>query len=470
MKNLNLEIEGFGLINEAKIEISKINVVGGVNASGKSTASKILYCFLKAMSLNRQEYVLSTILLSLNKFINIMEAPKRDVEFNNISNEKFTMDDNFEDILKAYVYAKDTYDRLGASYFETPIDELMIDLVDEIESLFPVLIDKENQYYSSIVRSLFSEEWLLDFEGRSKIYNELFNCSVSYVFTEINGFRYERDSELKFQDISYDDFDRSFIYSTEGSFNFLNDVFYIDSISTFDLYYYLSQGIKGHLKHLLADIDKEEGLNLNFGLEDGKVIDKRTESKLKLSEDIIQLMDSINERISDIIGGKVNKKSEIYYNGKGFGKEYFYFQPISSNDSYKLNISSGIQQITLIQILLANYKLQPGSFLIIDEPEVNLHPDWQFKLAEILVLLAKDLNIIVYLNSHSPFFIEAIDAFTEFYDMQDDINYYLTEESEVEGKYNFTKIESDELYKIYENLGNAYDLINQLRLRKRFEQ
>ena len=83
------------------------------------------------------------------------------------------------------------------------------------------------------------------------------------------------------------------------------------------------------------------------------------------------------------------------------------------------------------------------------------------------MLLAKDLNITIYLNSHSPFFIEAIDAFTEFYDMKDDINYYLTEESENEGKYNFIKIDSNELYKIYENLGNAYDLINQLRLRKR---
>lgn len=106
--------------------------------------------------------------------------------------------------------------------------------------------------------------------------------------------------------------------------------------------------------------------------------------------------------------------------------------------------------------------------MIIDEPEVNLHPEWQFKFAEILVLLAKELDITIYLNSHSPFFIEAIDAFTEFYDMQDEVNYYLTEESEVEGKYDFTKIPSNKLSKIYENLGNPYDLIDQLRLKKRF--
>ena len=83
-----------------------------------------------------------------------------------------------------------------------------------------------------------------------------------------------------------------------------------------------------------------------------------------------------------------------------------------------------------------------------------------------MVLLAKDLNITVYLNSHSPFFIEAIDAFTEFYDMQEDVNFYFGEESENEGKYDFIKIGSDELYRIYDNLGRPYDLIDQLRLQK----
>lgn len=64
-------------------------------------------------------------------------------------------------------------------------------------------------------------------------------------------------------------------------------------------------------------------------------------------------------------------------------------------------------------------------------------------------------------------FIEAINAFSEYYDMQDDVNYYLTEESEVKGMYNFTMIPSNKLVKIYNNLGNVYDLIDELRLKKR---
>ena len=37
-----------GPINKADIDLNKINVVGVNNATGKSTTSKLLYCFLKS--------------------------------------------------------------------------------------------------------------------------------------------------------------------------------------------------------------------------------------------------------------------------------------------------------------------------------------------------------------------------------------------------------------------------------------
>ena len=45
---MNLEIKDIGVVNTANINISKINVVGGVNSSGKTTVSKLLYCYLKS--------------------------------------------------------------------------------------------------------------------------------------------------------------------------------------------------------------------------------------------------------------------------------------------------------------------------------------------------------------------------------------------------------------------------------------
>ena len=66
-KNLTLEIKHFGRINHADIKINRINVIGGVNASGKSTVARLLYCFLKANVLNDDEYIRKVLINRINK-------------------------------------------------------------------------------------------------------------------------------------------------------------------------------------------------------------------------------------------------------------------------------------------------------------------------------------------------------------------------------------------------------------------
>lgn len=98
-----------------------------------------------------------------------------------------------------------------------------------------------------------------------------------------------------------------------------------------------------------------------------------------------------------------------------------------------------------------------------DEPEVHLHPEWQVKLAKILVLLVKDLNVNLFINSHSPQFIEAIEVYSIKYSLRDETNFYLTKKDENIEKYNVEKIEYDNLYEIYNNLGDPYDMIDEVR-------
>lgn len=182
--------------------------------------------------------------------------------------------------------------------------------------------------------------------------------------------------------------------------------------------------------------------------------------------------DQSYSKIVDEVNGIIRKIHELipgYFQPTFFINDFAFEKDGLLYPTY--NTSSGIKQIGIIELLIEKEKIMPGSFLIIDEPEVNLHPDWQFKFAEILVLLAKDMDINIYINSHSPMFIEAMDAFIEYYDMENDVNYYLTNKSdENKEKYDFNKINSNELYKIYENLGNGYKLINQLRLKKRLSR
>ena len=82
-------------------------------------------------------------------------------------------------------------------------------------------------------------------------------------------------------------------------------------------------------------------------------------------------------------------------------------------------------------------------------------------------MLAKEGNIILYINSHSPMFIEAMDTFAEYYDFGEYVSYYLSEQSgDDKNRFDFNKVPSDELYLIYDNLGDPYDYLDRVRLSK----
>ena len=86
---------------------------------------------------------------------------------------------------------------------------------------------------------------------------------------------------------------------------------------------------------------------------------------------------------------------------------------------------------------------------------------------EVEIIYVKKGNITIYINSHSPMFIEAMDTYSEYYDFDNYVNYYLSEKLENdETKAIFKKIPNNELYKIYDNLGDPFDYLDKVRLAK----
>ncbi|MFO0586611.1 MAG: ATP-binding protein [Polyangiaceae bacterium] len=79
---------------------------------------------------------------------------------------------------------------------------------------------------------------------------------------------------------------------------------------------------------------------------------------------------------------------------------------LTVNEDLKIdlyNASSSIKQIAPL-LLYLRYRAAPNQTLIIDEPEMNLHPEGQAKLLEALGMLA-NLGVRVLLTTHSPYFM-----------------------------------------------------------------
>lgn len=77
----------------------------------------------------------------------------------------------------------------------------------------------------------------------------------------------------------------------------------------------------------------------------------------------------------------------------------------------KADLSSGQLWIcTLVETVLQYYKPDKDlslDFLLIDEPETSLHPDWQKKIPMILEALQKSLGCQIFVATHSPFIISS---------------------------------------------------------------
>jgi predicted ATPase len=87
-------------------------------------------------------------------------------------------------------------------------------------------------------------------------------------------------------------------------------------------------------------------------------------------------------------------------------------QPIFTRDgeAYPIqSVATGIQAFVIIQRLLELGLAEPKRLLILDEPEVHMHPKWQLEYAKLLVSMVDELGMNVLMTTHSPVFVEAME-------------------------------------------------------------
>ena len=168
--------------------------------------------------------------------------------------------------------------------------------------------------------------------------------------------------------------------------------------------------IESHLKTLGEDID----IPYPFLIKD---LYFKLSTQQKYTED---WTNSYKKKITSIIDGEFKKDEDGIFR--------FYRQ----NKRFELvDVATGIKTFGILQTLLDNNRLNSYSLLILDEPEVHLHPEWQLKMAKIIVELVKN-GVKIVVNSHSPYMIEALKRYSELEEIENKINFYLAENGYIE--------------------------------------
>ncbi|NJN28533.1 MAG: ATP-binding protein [Cyclobacteriaceae bacterium] len=80
-----------------------------------------------------------------------------------------------------------------------------------------------------------------------------------------------------------------------------------------------------------------------------------------------------------------------------------HFLKFNYNGNYHDSDGAGEGLLSLFTIIDALYDSKPGEIIVIDEPELSLHPSLQRNLLDLLLEYSKDRQIVV--STHSPYFI-----------------------------------------------------------------
>lgn len=178
---------------------------------------------------------------------------------------------------------------------------------------------------------------------------------------------------------------------------------------------------------------------------------RNTEAESELEELLVNTkLENIFSLLGQVTKGKIVENEEGDFVLQDEGNISFDMQ----------NLSMGVKAFSMIRMLLEKGILKERDVLILDEPEIHLHPEWQLIYAEIMVLLEKYFHLTILITTHSPYFLEAIEMYTRKHEVADSTNYYVTEQ---DGKEAVLRDVTGQLERVYRLLSEPFAKLESLQ-------
>lgn len=370
---MKLIIENLGIIKQAEIDLNKkFTIFCGRNSTGKTYASYVLHAFLEDENMYQ--------LHCINEIIEQI-----------VANGSFTISRTFiEEWLKAncQVVVEQTGSIFGIS--DTTKNKLF--------SKFALFVNYTDEDYNDVITTPLSAQLV---EGTSfwKISKEK-NSDVVRIESNVNTANLQQPGSLratmlichilrnlafcKMYGVRMLTVERNSIYTFKTEL----------SLSRNELIDHIQQTSKSEIDVL--DIINKSSRRYPFAVR----------SSLKIANDLenVQKSESVFAPIADIIEqnlllGEVSMTKS--------GDVEFHPQGMAVSRRLPFHLSSSIVKTMASFVIYLRHIAKVGDTLIIDEPEMNFHPDVQILLAQIFAILTtKGLRVVV--STHSDYIVREI--------------------------------------------------------------
>lgn len=381
---MEFSVKDIGVISKAAIDIKGITVIAGLNNTGKSTVGRALFSVFNSLY-DKEEKIREEKVRSISDLIT-------NIHFG-LTEQRFMY--NRREIAEKIIQQSD---RLKDDA------KLIIDLLEKYDEALTQIEDKSeyDRYVSRIQEVLkISDEEIFNTIMEKRIQAE-FTGQINNVYSDRTG-----EIELKIKNekvlvrIKSDK-----VVGIAGNIRLNTEIVYLDDP------FVLDEGGKNPWRTMTYPNHRSYLKDKIFDFrKSGSIVDEIVTNK-KL-ENIIQIMSAVCDGSLERCG-KFDRK--IGYRQKGSDKA------IALS-----NLSSGLKIFIALKELLLNGTIQYNGTIILDEPEIHLHPEWQLLFAEIIVLLQKEFNMHIIMTTHSPYFLRAIQVYSAKYGIADGCRYYLSE-------------------------------------------
>jgi len=396
---LFLSVKGIGKIQDSTIEMKGITVIAGENNTGKSTFGKVLYCMFNAF----------------------------------YESEKAIHNERAHDIRRIFSNA------LRRPYLLRNLKKKIIDdiltgqnLRSKIEEVLTINVINENRLDNNVINmiqeSIEKSVSITDIDIQNFIVTRCFQQEFAGKINHIS----KPDKQgniiltIKEKDINVN------LVNDECQFfsddvGLLHDAIYIDTPFVMDMMensynarFIDFHNIIGHRDDLLERLAK-----------------KKSNSTIVEEVIIKQKINKLLSVIKSVVDGEFSEDEN----------NLLFVEQVLKKPLSLLSVSAGIKSFLIIKRLLELGEIKERGILIFDEPEIHLHPEWQIKFAEILILLQKEFNLTILLTTHSPYFLHAIDVYSDKHGIKDNLNCYLSESTSDTSRLFEVTGEIDKIYK-----------------------